>query len=65
MWDFAEPVDDFDLIYRVDRGRQPTVDAEYLVVDDYTKSKEVKHIGEVVPDIGIAVFSGTLCVKAI
>ena len=39
--------------------------AEYLVVDDHAQGKEIEHVGEIVPDIGIAVFSRTLCVKSV
>ena len=30
--------------------------AKYLVVDYYAQRKEVKHVGEIVPNVGIAVF---------
>lgn len=39
--------------------------AEYLIVDDNTEREEVKHVGEVVPDISIAVLPRTLGVKAV
>ena len=41
------------------------MDTEYLVVDDNTQGKEIKHIREVVPDISVAIFSGTLGVETI
>ena len=41
------------------------MDAEYLVVDDHAQRKKIEHVGEVVPDIGIAVFSCTLRVKSV
>jgi hypothetical protein len=41
------------------------VDAEYLVVDHHAQGKEIEHVGEIVPDISIAVFSCTLRVKSI
>lgn len=41
------------------------MDAEDLVVDDHAQGKEIEHVGEIVPDIGVAVFSCTLRVKAI
>lgn len=65
MGDFAKPVDDFDLINRVDRRRKTAVNAEDLVVDDHAQGKEIEHVGEIVPDIGIAVFACTLRIKSI
>ena len=41
------------------------MDAKYLVVDDHAQSKEIEHVGEIVPDICIAVFACTLRVKSI
>lgn len=41
------------------------MDAKYFVVDHYTQREVVEHVGEVVPDIGVAVFAGTLCVEAV
>lgn len=41
------------------------MDAEYLVVDHDGQGEEVEHIGEIVPDIGVAVFAVTFSVKAI
>lgn len=39
--------------------------AEDLVVDHDAQGEEVKHVGEVVPDVGIAVFPRTLSVKSV
>jgi hypothetical protein len=39
--------------------------AEYLVVDDHAQREEVKHVGEVVPDIGIAILAGAFRIEAI
>ena len=38
---------------------------EYLVVDDDTQSKEIKHIRKVVPDVGIAILPRALCVEPV
>lgn len=65
MGDLTEPVDDFDLIDRVDRRGEAAMDAEYLVVYDDAEGEEVEHVCEVVPDIGVAVFPGTFCVEAV
>lgn len=45
--------------------RHTAMYAEDLVVDDHAQREIIKHIGEVVPDIGIAVFSRTLGVKSV
>ncbi len=41
------------------------MNAEDLVVDDYTQGEEVKHVGEVMPDVCIAVFARAFSVEAI
>jgi len=41
------------------------MNAEYLIVDDHTQGKEVEHVGEIMPDIGIAVLSCAFGVKSI
>ena len=39
--------------------------AEYLIIDNHAQSQKVKHVSEVMPNVGITVFSGAFCVKAI
>lgn len=39
--------------------------AEDLVVDHDAQGEEVEHVGEIVPDISVAVFSGTLSIKSV
>lgn len=63
--DLAEAVDDFDLVDAVDGGREAAVDAENLVVDDNTEGEEVEHVGEVVPNAGVAVLARALGVEAV
>ena len=65
MGDLSESIYDLDLVYRVYRGRETTVYAEDLVVDDHTESKVVEHVGKIMPDVGITVLPRTLSVKAI
>ena len=65
MRNLAESINDFDLINGMDRGRKASVNAEYLVVDDNAQGKEVEHVGEVMPDVGIAVLSCAFGVKSI
>lgn len=63
--DLAEAVDDLDLVDGVDGGREAAVHAEDLVVDDDGEGEEVEHVGEVVPDVGVAVLAGALGVEAV
>ena len=63
--DLAEAVDDFDLVDAMDAGAQAAVDAEDLVVDDDGEGEEVEHVGEVVPDVGVAVFAVAFGVEAV
>lgn len=39
--------------------------AEDLVVDHNAESEEVKHVGEIVPDVGVAIFARAFGVEAI
>lgn len=63
--DLAEAVDDLDLVDAVDARAQPAVHAEDLVVDDDGEGEEVEHVGEVVPDVGVAVLAVALGVEAV
>lgn len=65
MRNFAETVDDLDLIDRVDARTQAAVYTKDLIVNDTAQRKVVEHVGEIVPDRRVAVFSGTLRVKAV
>jgi hypothetical protein len=61
----AEAVDDLDLVDRVDTGRKASVDTEYLVVNDDGERQEIKHVGEVVPYVGIPVFPAAFGIEAV
>ena len=39
--------------------------AKDLVVDYNAQGEEIEHVGEVVPNVRIAVFSSAFCVKAV
>lgn len=65
MWYLAEPVDDLDLVNRMNGRRQAAVDTEDLVIYNNAQSKKIEHVGEVVPDIGVAVFSSALGVETV
>ena len=62
---FPIPVDDLDLVDRMDGRRKAAVDTEDLVVDDHTQCEEIKHVCEIVPNIGIAILACALCVESI
>lgn len=49
----------------MDGWGEAAVDAEDLVVDHHAQGEEVEHVGEVVPDVGVAVFPDALGVEAI
>lgn len=38
---------------------------EDLIIDHHAQGQEIKHVGKIMPNIGIAVFSGAFGVKAI
>jgi 1,4-dihydroxy-2-naphthoyl-CoA synthase len=42
-----------------------SVNAEYSIVNYHRKSEEIKHVGEVRPDVRRAVFPHTFCVESI
>ena len=65
MRDFLDSVERSDVVEGVDAGRQPAVQAENLVVDEGSEGEIVEEVGEVFPDICIAVFPQTFVVKAI
>ena len=41
------------------------MNTENLVINDNTQSEEIEHVGKVMPDIGVTVFSGALGIEAI
>lgn len=62
---FLDSVKRSDVVECVDAWRQPTVQAEDLVVDEGGKGEVVEEVGEVFPDIGVAVFSQAFVIKSI
>ena len=65
VWNLAESVYDFDLINGVNGGRKTAMYTEDLVINHDTQCQEVEHVGEVVPDVGVAVLACTLGIKPI
>lgn len=65
MGNLLDSVKGSDVVKCVDAGRQPTVQAEDLVVNESGKGEVVEEVGEVFPHIGVAVFSQAFVVKTI
>lgn len=53
----AKAINNFDLVDGVDGRGEAAMDAEDLVIDDHAQGKEIKHVGEIVPDIRITIFA--------
>ena len=65
MWYLPEPINDLDLINAVYTGTQTAMHTEDLIIDDDAQGKEVKHVGEVMPDIGVTIFAVTLGIESV
>ena len=65
MRDFSEPIDDLDLIDAVYTRTQTAMHAKYLVIDHDGEGEEIEHVGEVVPNVGVAVFAVAFGVEAV
>ena len=65
MWRLLHAVKLANLVEGVDAGRETTVKAEDRVLNDSSQRKEVKKLGELLPDIGVAVLSQALIIEAI
>lgn len=65
MRNFLNAVEGTDVVKRIDGGGETTVKAEDLVIDKGGEGEVVKEVSEVLPDIGISIFSEALVVEAI
>ena len=65
MGDLPEAIDNLDLIDTMYTWGKSAVHAEDLVIDDDGQRQEIKHVGEVVPDIGVAVFAAAFGVEPV
>lgn len=65
MRNLTEAVNNLDLIDRVYRGRQSTMNAEDLVAYDHRQRKVIEHVGEVVPYGCGTVFARAFGVEAV
>ena len=54
-----------DIVQRVNAGRQAAVKAEDLILDQGGQGQVVEQIGEVLPDVGVAIFPEALIVEAV
>ena len=61
----SEAIDNLDLVNAVYAWTQPPMHAEDFVVDHHAQREEIKHVGEVMPDIGIAVLAITFCIETV
>lgn len=59
------PVQRANVVERVNAGGETTVQTEDLAVDEGGEGKVVKEVGEVLPDIGVAVLAQALVVEAV
>ena len=62
---FREPIDLTHVIQRVDRRRQATVRAEYLILDHRRQRHEIKKIGKRLPNSRVSVLPHALVVKPV
>lgn len=59
------PIQSPDVVERVNARRQPTVQTENLVVDQSGERKVIEEVGEVFPDVRIAILAQALVVEAV
>ena len=65
MRNFLYAVQSSDVVQSIDTWGETSVEAEDLIVNKCGEGKVVEEIGEVFPDVGIAVFSETLVIEAV
>lgn len=59
------PVQSANVVKSVNAGGETAVETEDLAVDEGGKGKVVEKVGEVLPDVGVAVFAQALVVEAV
>lgn len=65
MGNLSKTINNLDLIDRMYRWRQATVNTENLVIYHDAECKEIKHVCEVVPDVGVTILARAFSVEAI
>lgn len=65
MWHLLYTIKSPDIIERIDARGETSVEAEDLVIDQSCQGKVVEEIGEIFPDVCVAVFSKALVVETV
>jgi hypothetical protein len=65
MRNFLYSIQRTDVVQGINTGRKTTVEAEDLVFDEGGQRKEVEKVGEVFPDVCVAVLAQALVVEAV
>ena len=65
MWHLLYSVQVLDLVKRLKRWRQPSMQWEYLILNYSSQGQLIKELGEVLPHVSIAILALTLIIKAI
>lgn len=65
MRNLPEAIDDLNLVDAMYTRAQASVHAEDLIVYDHGKREEVEHIGEIVPNICVAIFTIAFGIEAV
>ena len=65
MRDLLQPVQRPDVVQGVDAGRESAVEAEDLTVHKGRKRQIVKQVGEVFPDVSVAVLPQAFVVEPV
>lgn len=65
MWHLLDAIQGTNVIERIDGGRQTSVQAKNLVLDQCGEREIVKQVGEVFPDVGVAILPKALVIESI
>lgn len=65
MWNFLYAIESPNVIEGIDAWGETTVKAEDLIIDQSGQGKVIEEIGEIFPNVGIAVFSETLVIETV
>lgn len=65
MWNFLYTVEGSDVIQRINAWGETSVKAEDLIIDQGSEGEVIEEVGEVFPDIRIAILPEALIVEAI
>ena len=65
MWNFLHSFQSPDVVEGFNRGREPAVETEKLVLNDCSQRKIVEELSQGLPDSRVAIFSAALVIEAI